>query len=85
MPELTKTELFRQPYSNGKYIAGGILEGHPDDTVYLHFGRDGVEGGAEIFLRPDEAASIVWILGACLYSETLRMDIELHPDAQTPA
>ena len=74
MNEIEYSELFRQPYGNGKYISAGIMANHPDDTVYLEFGTETGGPNQRIWLRPDEAATIVWLLGACLYSECLRMD-----------
>ena len=64
MGEIILHEVARQEYSDGrKYIASGLVEGHEVDVIYLEFG-----GGPTIYLRADEAASIVWALGGALYS-----------------
>lgn len=68
-------ELLRQEYSGNNCIfSAGFVEGHPVDTMYLRFEKDGAEP-AVILLRPDEMAIIAWLATGVLWSsEMSRMD-----------
>ena len=61
---LTFTEVASQPYENCEFSAGHI-EGHPVDTIYIKWQRD---GGGLLGLRPDEAAALGYLLNAALWS-----------------
>jgi hypothetical protein len=78
MSERVLTELLRQPYADGvKYVAAGVIDGDPVEKLYLEFGRE--DDPVRVELRADEAATIVWALGGCLYSHlisTLTPDLD---------
>lgn len=61
----TFRELIAQPYTNCVFSAGSV-EGHPIDTLYLRWERDGE--WRMLMLRPDEAAAIAWCLNGVLWS-----------------
>lgn len=63
---LTFTEVIRQPYSNCVFSAG-IVDGHPVDTMYLRWVRDGENGGM-LLLRPDEMAALAWCASGVLWT-----------------
>lgn len=65
---LAFSELIRQPYTN-MVISGGEVEGHPIDTYYLMFERDGKQ--FMTLLRPDEVAAVNWIASGLLWSHHL--------------
>lgn len=75
---LTFTELIDQPYDNCVF-AGGAIEGHEVDTVYLRWERDDGTGGM-LMLRPDEMAAIARICGGVLWS-VLTRDLEEKDEA----
>jgi hypothetical protein len=65
---LTFTEQYRNDYTNCS-ISAGTIEGHEDDTMYLRLHRHsepGVLGDDMTYLRPDEAAAIIWCLSGVL-------------------
>jgi hypothetical protein len=65
---LAFTEIIRQEYgANGCVFSAGMVEGHPVDTLYLRWLKDGDEGGM-LLLRPDEMAAIGWLATGVLYS-----------------
>jgi hypothetical protein len=64
----TFTELIRQPYTNCAFSAGTV-EGHPIDTLYLRFEKEGRE--MLYLLRPDEMAAIGWCATGVLWSDAL--------------
>lgn len=59
-----------QEYQGGGFIRGGFAPENGEDVVCLEFGpRPAREDEhVRIFMRPDEAASVVWAMGGCLYS-----------------
>lgn len=63
---VTCRELIRQPYTNCVF-SGGEVEGHPIDTYYLMFERDG-QRDVFVLLRPDEVAAVNWIVSGLLWS-----------------
>lgn len=65
---LTFTELIRQPYGNCAFSAGTV-QGHPVDTLYLRWEREGT--GAMLLLRPDELAALAWCATGVLWSEAV--------------
>lgn len=58
-------EVARQEYTDCVLSAGHT--DHEIDTVYLRFEREGEEP-TTIYLRPDEALSVIWLLSGCLWS-----------------
>lgn len=60
------TELCAQPYANCKFSSGSV-EGHPVDTLYLRWERNGEEPST-LLLRPDEMAAIAWCATGALWS-----------------
>jgi hypothetical protein len=58
---LTYTELIKQEYGgNGCKFSAGSVEGHPIDTMYIAWGKDGHDGDL-ILVTPDELAAIGWV------------------------
>jgi hypothetical protein len=57
-----------QEYSPGGFSAG-VVDGIPPDTLYLKV-HEKEEGGEPtyLFLRPDEAQAIIWVLSGALWS-----------------
>lgn len=73
---LTFTELIQQTYGNNNCkFSGGSVEGHPIDTVYLAWQKDGDEGGC-LLLTPDELAAIAWVANGAVWSHLLEKRIE---------
>jgi hypothetical protein len=68
---LLYTELIKQEYgdNNCKFSAGSV-EGHPIDTMYLAWGKDGDEGGM-LLLTPDEITAIGWVAIGAAWSHLL--------------
>lgn len=64
---LVYEELVSQPYQNCKFSAG-FVEGHPIDTLYMRFEREGEPGPLTMLLRPDEVAAIAHCLTGVLFS-----------------
>jgi len=62
------TEMIRQAYANCCFSAG-MVEGHPVDTLYLKFEKNGKE--TLYLLRPDECAAIAWCMTGVLWSDAL--------------
>jgi len=62
-------EIISQPYANAAFSAG-LVKGIEPDTLYLQFSRDGEEPWT-VFLRPDEALAIVWVLSGSLWSKSM--------------
>lgn len=73
---LTYTEIICQEYglNNCKFSAGWV-EGHPVDTVYLMWERDG-DPGATLLLRPDELAAIAWVANGMVWKTLLDQHLE---------
>ena len=63
----------RQPYANC-YFEAGLVEGHPVDTMYLRLFREGKS--TMIYLRPDEAAALAWVLNGALWSSLIKNEEE---------
>ena len=59
-----------QPYENCEFSAG-LVTGIDPDTIYLQCGRDGDAEPLRLFLRPDEAQAIVWVLTGALWSHEI--------------
>lgn len=74
---LAYEESCAQPYDDAR-ISAGMVSGHPCDTIYFRFERDGDEPTTFI-LRPDEALALAWCLSGALFSESLE---RLLPDAK---
>ncbi len=73
---LLYTELIKQTYgdNNCKFSAGSV-EGHPIDTVYLAWAKDGDDGGC-LLLTPDELAAISWVANGAVWSHLLQVRLE---------
>lgn len=71
---LTYAEIAAQPYED-IIISAGKVEGHPVDTLYFRFERDG-EPDKEVFVlvRPDEAAALIQVLSGALWSKLVADD-----------
>jgi hypothetical protein len=63
------TESWRQAYAeNNCVFAGGQIEGHPHDTIYLLIEKDGMT--TDVFtLRPDEATAICMALMGAVWAQ----------------
>lgn len=73
---LLYTELIAQVYDvNGCKFSAGSVEGHPIDTMYLAWSKDGDEGGM-LLLTPDEIAAIGWVCGGAAWSHLLEQRLE---------
>lgn len=69
-------EIISQEYgANHCKFSAGAVEGHPVDTVYLRWGKDGDEGGM-LLLRPDEMAAIAYICAGMLYAVEMQRLID---------
>ena len=65
---LTFTEMCRQEYGgNNCVFAAGLITGHPIETAYLRWSKDGDEGGM-LMLRADELAAIAWVAQGAIWS-----------------
>jgi len=75
MPEssIVLKETGQQPYTDTKFSAG-LVEGHAHDTIYLKLER-GIEEPLTLFLRHDEALTLIWLLSGALWSEQVRDNI----------
>ena len=62
-------ETGSQPYIDCKFSSGLII-GHSHDTLYLRLERDGADEFV-LYLRPDEALAIIWLLSGALWSQEL--------------
>lgn len=70
------TELIKQEYGdNNCKFSGGAVEGHPIDTMYLAWTKDGDEGGM-LLLTPDELAAISWVANGAVWSHLLEKRLE---------
>ena len=73
---LTYTELIRQEYGgNNCIISAGFVDGDakPDvDEIYLKLEKDNVEPTV-LFLRPDEAQIIAWVMAGSVWSYLMRI------------
>ena len=58
-----------QPYQNCE-LSAGLIEGLEPDTIYLRFDRDNTKP-TTIFLRPDEAQAVIWVLTGALWSKEI--------------
>ncbi len=67
-------ELIRQDYDDCSMSAGKVI-GHATDTIYLKFERVREEP-TWIYLREDEALSIMWLLSGALWSSSVASLIE---------
>jgi hypothetical protein len=71
---LIYNEMLKQEYTgNNCVFSAGFVEGDdkPEvDTVYLRLEKDGVEPTC-LLLRPDEAQTIVWLLGGVVWSHLM--------------
>ncbi len=65
---VTFTERIRQEYTNC-YFSAGTVEGHPIDTLYIKFTKEGRE--TFWLLRPDEMAAVAWCATGVLWSDAL--------------
>ena len=68
-------ELAHQEYENC-CLSSGKVTGKEPDTIYLMFEREGEEDKT-LYLRPDEALSIVWLLSGTLWSNRISEMIEI--------
>ena len=66
----TYYEVIRQEYINCCF-SGGVVEGHPVDTLYIRAEKDGVVT-TQLLLRPDEVAAIGWISSGLLWSDHIQ-------------
>jgi len=71
---LLYTEIIKQEYQgNNCIISAGFVEGKnkpPVDTIYLKLEKDGVDPTV-LLLRPDEAATINWVMSGVLWSQLM--------------
>lgn len=59
-------QAISQPYMDCEF-SSGLVEGIEPDTIYLMLKRDD-DDPYVLFLRPDEAQAIAWILNGALWS-----------------
>lgn len=64
---LSFTEVIKQEYNPGA-ISGGLVEGHPVDSLYVKFHANESADETTILLRPDEVAALAWVCSGVLYS-----------------
>lgn len=69
-------EVFTQIYAgNNCVFEFGLVSGHPIDTLYAKWSKDGTEP-YQLLLRRDEAIILIHGLSAALWSEELqRLDL----------
>ena len=67
-------EIGRQEYTNCM-ITSGKVTGMEPDTVWIMLERDGKED-VTLYLRPDEALSIIWLLSGTLWSASIAQLVE---------
>ncbi len=70
-------EVSKQPYI-GMIISSGLCEGHKFDSVYLKLKREG-EAPLTLFLRRDEALTIIRLLADALWSEQIALHTTHFP------
>jgi hypothetical protein len=58
-----------QEYSNC-FFEAGFVQGHPNDTVYIRLGREGVEPFIAL-LRFDEMLALSWVMSGTMWSSVL--------------
>lgn len=63
---MTLDEIAAQPYTDARFSVG-FVSGHPVDTMYLRFERNGQEP-TTILLRPDEMAAVMHVAAGALWS-----------------
>lgn len=66
---LSFDEIAAQPYTDAKF-SSGVVSGHPVDTMYLRFERDG-QAPTTILLRPDEMAAVLHVAAGALWSHCI--------------
>lgn len=59
----------KQAYSNCEFTAG-LIKGLEPDTIYMRIDGDGRKPST-IFLRPDEATAILYVLSGALWSSNI--------------
>ena len=62
-------EMCSQPYEDC-CVSAGLVTGHPVDTIYLRWQRDGDEERT-LLLRHDEAAAIAWCTTGALLGASI--------------
>lgn len=68
---VTAREVFTQEYAgNNCRFEFGLVEGHPVDTIYAKWSKDGEEPYT-LLLRRDEAMILIHGLSAALWSEAM--------------
>jgi hypothetical protein len=67
---LTFEEVIHQSYSNSKFSAG-VVEGHPDDTMYIRWEKPEIGSDGMLLLTPDEVAAIAWCATGLLWSHLI--------------
>lgn len=81
--ELTFTEYLRQEYAHNACIfSAGMVDGHPVDTMYIRWQKDG-DDGMILLLRPDEMAAMAWLASGVLFSHHIAPVIEAERDIRT--
>lgn len=60
----------KQEYADCVFSAG-LVEGLGADTIYLRLEREAGDDVFTIFLRPDEAQAIAWLLNGTLWSQQM--------------
>lgn len=69
--KLVFTEYLSQIYEHNNCVfSAGMVDGHPVDTMYLRWQKDG-DDGMILLLRPDEMAAIGWLANGVLFSHHL--------------
>jgi hypothetical protein len=63
-------EADRQEYSD-TILSAGLVEGIPPDSIFLRLHRGLSEEPTYIFLRPDEALSVINLLSGALWSKSI--------------
>ena len=61
--------MVEQPYSNMVFRAG-VCDGIPPDTVFVQWERPPTEP-TTLFLRPDEAQALAWVINGALWSHEM--------------
>jgi hypothetical protein len=68
-----------QPYQNCVF-SSGLVSGIDPDTVYVRLAKEG-HAPTTIFLRPDEAQALAWLINGTLWSQAM---LDKDGETQTP-
>lgn len=67
-------EIQRIPYANC-YFAGGFVDGHPHDELYLQIAYPSKGKRFTLFLTPDELSDLIKIANAVLFKYRLKRNV----------